>query len=39
MDFSGTLSISGIAQAIAAGAGNDIFVLLGIVFISVGLTI
>jgi NADH-quinone oxidoreductase subunit N len=35
--YSGTLSISGIAQAIAAGAGNNIFVLLGIVFISVGL--
>jgi NADH-quinone oxidoreductase subunit N len=35
--FSGTLSISGIAQAIAASAGNDIFVLLGIIFISVGL--
>ena len=35
--YSGTLSISGIAQAIAAGAGNNIFILLGIVFISVGL--
>lgn len=35
--YSGTLSISGIAQAIAASAGNNIFVLLGIVFISVGL--
>jgi NADH-quinone oxidoreductase subunit N len=35
--YSGTLSISGIAQAIAAGAGNNIFVLLGIIFISVGL--
>lgn len=35
--FSGTLSISGIAQAVEAGAGNNIFVLLGIVFISVGL--
>jgi NADH-quinone oxidoreductase subunit N len=35
--YSGTLSITGIAQAIAAGAGNNIFVLLGIVFISVGL--
>ena len=35
--YSGTLSISGIAQAIAAGAGNNVFVLLGIVFISVGL--
>ena len=35
--YSGTLSISGIAQAIAAGAGNNIFVLLGILFISVGL--
>jgi NADH-quinone oxidoreductase subunit N len=35
--YSGTLSITGIAQAIAAGAGNNIFILLGIVFISVGL--
>jgi NADH-quinone oxidoreductase subunit N len=35
--YSGTLSISGIAQAIAASAGNNIFVMLGIVFISVGL--
>ena len=35
--YSGTLSISGIAQAVEAGAGNNIFVLLGIVFISVGL--
>lgn len=35
--FSGTLSISGIAQAVEAAAGNNIFVLLGIVFISVGL--
>lgn len=35
--YSGTLSISGIAQAIAASGGNNIFVLLGIVFISVGL--
>lgn len=35
--YSRTLSISGIAQAIAASAGNNIFVLLGIVFISVGL--
>jgi NADH-quinone oxidoreductase subunit N len=35
--YSDTLSITGIAQAIAAGAGNNIFILLGIVFISVGL--
>ncbi len=35
--FSGTVSISGIASAIAAGAGNDVFVLLGITFLSVGL--
>jgi NADH-quinone oxidoreductase subunit N len=35
--FSGTLSISGISSAIAAGAGNDVFMLLGITFISVGL--
>ena len=35
--FSGTVSISGIASAIAAGAGNDVFMLLGITFIAVGL--
>jgi NADH-quinone oxidoreductase subunit N len=35
--YSGTVSISGISSAIAAGAGNDVFMMLGIIFVSVGL--
>ena len=35
--FSGTVSIKGISSAIAAGAGNDVFMLLGIIFVAVGL--
>ena len=35
--YSGTVSISGISSAIAAGAGNDVFMLLGIIFVAVGL--
>jgi NADH-quinone oxidoreductase subunit N len=35
--YSGTVSISGLSKAIAAGAGNDVFLLLGIIFVSVGL--
>ena len=35
--YSGTVSISGIATAISNNAGNDVFMLLGIIFISVGL--
>lgn len=35
--YSGTISLSGIASAITGGGGNDIFLLLGIAFLSVGL--
>ena len=35
--FSGTVSIAGIADAISASAANDVFMLLGIVFVAVGL--
>ena len=35
--FSGTVSIAGIANAISASAANDVFMLLGIVFVAVGL--
>ncbi len=35
--YSGTLSLSGIASSIELGAGNDLFLLIGIVFLSVGL--
>ncbi len=35
--YSGSLSLSGIANAITAGNGNDIFLLIGIAFLSVGL--
>lgn len=35
--FSGTFSLSGIAAAITAGSGNDVFLLIGIAFVSVGL--
>ena len=35
--YSGSLSLNGIAGAISAGAGNDVFLLIGIVFVSVGL--
>lgn len=35
--YSGTISLSGIAMAIANNAGNDIFLLIGIAFLSVGL--
>ena len=35
--FSGTFSLSGIATAITGGSGNDVFLLIGIAFVSVGL--
>ena len=35
--FAGTLSLDGIRNAISAGPGNDIFFLIGLVSISVGL--
>ena len=35
--YSGSLSLNGISMAITAGTGNDVFLLIGIVFISVGL--
>ena len=35
--YSGTLSLTGIATAITSGNGNDVFLLIGTVFLSVGL--
>ena len=35
--YSGSLTLNGIASAIAGNGGNDIFLLLGIVFLMVGL--
>ncbi len=35
--YSGSLTLNGIAAAIAGSAGNDIFLLIGIVFLMVGL--
>lgn len=35
--FSGSLSLNGIAAAITGGQGNDVFLLIGIAFLSVGL--
>jgi NADH-quinone oxidoreductase subunit N len=35
--YSGTLSLSGIADAIHSSGGNDVFLLIGITFLSVGL--
>ena len=35
--YSGTLSLSGIATAITGGTGNDVFLLIGTAFLSVGL--
>ena len=35
--FAGTLSLDGIKSAISAGPGNDLFLLIGLVSISVGL--
>jgi NADH-quinone oxidoreductase subunit N len=35
--YSGSLTLNGIADAIAGNSGNDIFLLLGLVFVMVGL--
>lgn len=35
--YSGSLSLNGISDAIAGNSGNDIFLLIGIVFVMVGL--
>ena len=35
--YSGTLNLSGISSSIASNGGNDIFLLLGIIFVGVGL--
>ena len=35
--FSGSLSLAGIADAIHSSGGNDVFLLIGIIFLSVGL--
>jgi NADH-quinone oxidoreductase subunit N len=35
--YSGTITLSGIQQSIVGGSGNDVFLLLGIAFLSVGL--
>lgn len=35
--FSGTLSLNGLTDAIRGSSGNDVFLLLGIAFLSVGL--
>ena len=35
--YSGTLSLSGIATSITGGTGNDVFLLIGTAFLSVGL--
>ena len=35
--YSGSLTLNGIATAIAGSAGNDIFLLIGIIFLMVGL--
>jgi NADH-quinone oxidoreductase subunit N len=35
--YSGTLSLTGIANSIIGGTGNDVFLLIGIAFLSVGL--
>lgn len=35
--YSGSVSLNGIATAISASAGNDVFLLIGIAFLSVGL--
>lgn len=35
--YSGSITLSGIQQSVVGGSGNDIFLLLGIAFLSVGL--
>jgi NADH-quinone oxidoreductase subunit N len=35
--YSGTISLNGLTDAIRGNAGNDVFLLLGIIFLSVGL--
>jgi NADH-quinone oxidoreductase subunit N len=35
--YSGTITLSGIQESIVGGSGNDIFLLMGIAFLSVGL--
>ena len=35
--YSGSITLSGIQESVVGGAGNDVFLLLGVAFISVGL--
>lgn len=35
--YSGTITLSGIQQSVVGGSGNDVFLLLGIAFLSIGL--
>lgn len=35
--YSGTITLSGIQESIVGGSGNDVFLLMGIAFLSVGL--
>jgi NADH-quinone oxidoreductase subunit N len=35
--YSGTLSLAGIRDSISGGSGNDVFLLIGIAFLSIGL--